>query len=363
MEKLELKITIPQLETAIKNLIKSIAEDLNINIGGESDLWKLCEQLSSESFLLLRRNVYFADFLRSLRISTPSPNSLLTASIKQKVGTNDPEAYQVSNEKMTSNTIKNAEQIDSSSVLIQLPELSTNLEDLKLPSRFLKLVKRLRNASLSHGHFDIGETLGDLVRLSSYEVASLPGVGASYVQTFKELKILAQRAPSLELSENLDSDKKVDLLSFDTSNMRLSLAGLDAKFTKALEKYERHIGVEDLAENLDKILEIDRGALKSLPGFGPGFIHRLIELKEIVKKEIEAIVAGQINYEELESTLIVPKHPAQIPISTLEKILLEDIDSYFEKIADEEVKIAQKRWGFVESKQTLEEIAYDFNIT
>jgi len=257
---------------------------------------------------------------------------------------------------MDTNSNSNTEQI-------HIPELSTSLDDLKLPVRYLKLVKRLRNINISNNIFRLGETLGDLVKLSTNEVASLPGIGTSYVNVFKELKQLSQTAPTIEIPDGLSFVNQVDLTSVDISDMRLTLAGVDAKFTKALEKYARYIDADDLSEHLDTILNFEQKNLISLKGFGNGIVNRLIEFKWIVKKEIESIATGKINYKEFESKLIVPNILCKIPLKKIERILLEDIDGYLDKISDDEVDIAQRRWGFTEPKHTLEEIALDFGCT
>ncbi|EKO3914461.1 hypothetical protein P0F25_003174, partial [Vibrio metschnikovii] len=62
------------------------------------------------------------------------------------------------------------------------------------------------------------------------------------------------------------------------------------------------------------------------------------------------------------SLLITPKIFDEVAIEKLDRILLEDIDNFFDKINDDDVDIAQKRWGFVESKQTLEQIAQSFGV-
>ena len=57
------------------------------------------------------------------------------------------------------------------------------------------------------------------------------------------------------------------------------------------------------------------------------------------------------------------QHCPRYDIEKIEKILLEDVDNFFDRIEDDEVDIAQKRWGFVEDKQTLEQIASNFDVT
>ena len=69
MRNLEIDIKVHELEVAIKNLINSIIDDTSIDIGNQSNLWSLFENISPEYFTLLKKNVYFADFLKLFHIS------------------------------------------------------------------------------------------------------------------------------------------------------------------------------------------------------------------------------------------------------------------------------------------------------
>lgn len=161
----------------------------------------------------------------------------------------------------------------------------------------------------------------------------------------------------------LNLDGEINFEVIDTSNMRLSLRRVDPRTNKALEKYARHIGVEDLSESLDDILRLDRKRLLSLSGFGIKLVNRLIDFRDVVRNEIESILKGDINYHNFESSLVFPIIFSEISIEKIEKMLLKDIDDFFDNIEDDEIDIAQKRWGFIEDKQTLEEIASIFNVT
>lgn len=83
----------------------------------------------------------------------------------------------------------------------------------------------------------------------------------------------------------------------------------------------------------------------------------------MVEQELEKILLENIDYEAFESTLIVPKSLDQIALLRIEKVLLEDIDNYLDKIPDDETDIIQKRWGLVEPKQTLEDIGAGLGVT
>ncbi|WP_276529485.1 sigma factor-like helix-turn-helix DNA-binding protein, partial [Psychrobacter celer] len=243
------------------------------------------------------------------------------------------------------------------------PSMSTRLDDLHLSDRYLKLIKRLRNVSLSNENFSLGETLGELLSLPTSRISNLPGVGSSYVKIFEDLKLLTQVSLENEKLEYTNSISSDSLQSCDTSNMRISLLGIDSKFTKPLEKYARYINVNDLSEHINEILNFDRHTLITLPHFGTSVVDKLIEFRGLIQDELQAIILGDINYKEFESALIVPRKLDQLSLTQIERILLEDIDTYFDKLTFEEAEIIQKRWGFVEDKQTLEEISEKFGLT
>ncbi|HFG1810882.1 TPA: sigma factor-like helix-turn-helix DNA-binding protein [Vibrio cholerae] len=360
MDFVNLNIRHINLDSAVKKLIKSLLCDDAETLPEKRDLWEIIEDMSMDDFMLLKRNVYFADFLRLFGVEF-SPSADACSESKD----NTESVGHVDNSGNDKNQSTIGSECSSDLGLMKIPSLLTRLDDLILPNRFSKLVKRLKNISSSHASFCLGETLGDLVSLSASDIACLPGVGSSYVEVFKELKILANTGDvvDVELGNFSPSDSKISLGEVDTSNMRLCLGGVDQKFTKALEKYARYIGAEDLAENLGDILSFNHNELLALPGFGAKVVDSLIEFRDVVRKEIESILAGNINYQDFESSLISPKVFSEASIEKIEKILLEDVDNFFDRIEDDEVDIAQKRWGFVEDKQTLEQIASNFDVT
>ena len=363
MRNLEIDIRVDELEVTIEKLINSIIDDTNIDIGNQSNLWSLFENISPEYFTLLKKNVYFADFLKSFHISVLFEDDNSIDILKSTEDNYSFEFPTIENKEKESKEIGIEEQVSSVLEHIQLPIMSTKLDELQLPDRFLKLVKRLENATLNDPSISIGKTLGDLMKLSTTEVASFSGVGLSYVEIFDELKLLVQSVPESELAESIIFNNEIDPALVDTSDMRISLAGVDTRFVKALEKYARHINADDLNEHIDEILKLDRRVLIELPTFGNSVVDTLIEFRKLIQNEIELIVSGCVNYENFESALIAPKRLIKLSLTKIEEILLEDIDTYFDKISDDDADIAQRRWGFIDAKQTLEEIAESFKLT
>ena len=365
MKILEIDSHLEQIETVIKKLVKNVSDNTNINIDHHLSLWDLFEQMSTEDFTNLKQNVYFADFLRLFCIKPISNVNLYTNILETETET-ETETCDLKNIQIKDININSQKQENEESIILAMDgtkklNMSTRLDDLDLSDRFLKLITRLRNVSLSNESFTLGETLGELISLPTSRISSLPGVGSYYIKVFEELKSLIQTSSGDRKYKVFDN--ALEIQSFDTSNMRISLAGVDSRFVKALEKYTRYINVNDLSEHIDEVLKFNRHTLIKLPTFGAGVVDKLIEFRGLIQDEIQAILSGNINYNELQSTLIVPKNLGQFPVMQLEKVLLEDIDTYLDKLTAEEVDIAQKRWGFVERKQTLEEVAETFGLT
>ena len=61
---------------------------------------------------------------------------------------------------------------------------------------------------------------------------------------FKELQQLAQSAPAVEAIDT--ANMGIDFAKVDISQMRLSLAGVETKHTKALEKFGRYLKTESM---------------------------------------------------------------------------------------------------------------------
>lgn len=78
-----------------------------------------------------------------------------------------------------------------------------------------------------------------------------------------------------------------------------------------------------------------------------------MEFKNIIEAEIRAIELGEVDYMSLQSKIIVPSVIGSMTLKQIEQVLLDDIDNFLDKSPDEDVDIAQHRWGFVEEKETL----------
>ncbi|WP_199194438.1 sigma factor-like helix-turn-helix DNA-binding protein [Photobacterium sp. GB-50] len=343
---MDVKLNEECLMVALRKLVRDLSRSSDLQEYNYETLWDIVESLSPTTFSTLHNNVYFADFLRQIYVSYNSVD----------LEKNDVALHQSKN--------SNDEfQLPLSEDILIVPNLATPLDLVQLPARFIKLFKRLRNISLNNTQFKVGNTLQDVVDLTENEVINLNGIGISYVETLKELKKLVndQNGDFPELDEM--NKEEFDLLGIDTSNYSISMYGVEQHFVKPLEKYIRHFKLSAMTPKIDDVLKFERDELLALPSFGRGAVDQLIEFKNIIVAEIRAIEQGEVDYMELQSKIIVPYAIDTMPLQQIEQVLLDDIDHFLDKLSDDEVDIAQSRWGFVEDKETLEEVGIRYELT
>ncbi|MGR5250925.1 sigma factor-like helix-turn-helix DNA-binding protein [Vibrio astriarenae] len=346
------------LNASLNKLMRDIAgEKVNaLEISQCKNMWDVFEQLHTDHSISLKMNMYFSEWLRTISFSSAYQADERSCEATENIvemRVEDPFDL-VSMQEPTVDSVQESslqEELIEPNV-IKLPSLDTVLSEVQLPDKFLKLIKRLKNISLSHATFTVGESLRDIVAMTNDELANLPGIGKSYQETLQELKDLYQN------NEFITKDDIIpDAVNLD--NMRINYAGLDKEQVKALDKLERH----QLLGDVKYLLELDLNQPLSLPGFGHKTLKTLDLLKQTLKREIEEIALGNIDFEAFGSILLVPREVGALSIEKFGELLLEDIDRYFDKIEVNELDIIQKRWGFIEEKQTLEEIGEEYEVT
>lgn len=339
---------------ALSKLIRDLSWPEDLQDHNYETLWDLVENLDSVTFSSLHKNLYFIDFFRQILVKFNDIN--LDKNKLESVG----DGFQLE-------LIKSSKEIEIQAILpedtLVVPNLATSLDLVQLPDRFLKLFKRLKNASSNNVQFILGNTLQDVVDLTVNEISSLNGVGISYIETFIELRelVIAQNGNYPELTE---VDKETfDFSGIDTSNYLISMFGIDQRFVKPLAKYTQHFNLSAITQHIDVVLKFERDKLLALPSFGCGIVDALIEFKSIIEVEIQRIEQGEVDYMALQSRIIVPSFIDSMSLEQIEQVLLDDIDHFLEKSSDDDVDIAQSRWGFVDNKETLEEVGARYGLT
>lgn len=333
------------LEDSVKKLIKELSEESanSLDFSQRHNMWDLLDELHNDGYIKLKDNIDFSGFLQAISFSEPSGE-----------GYSEPDEISSlpNNINIKFNSI--SEGLSAYQEKVVLPSFNTKLDDVRLPDKFLKLFKRLKNTSVNYPGFQVGETLGDVLEISTSELSNLPGIGKLYEETLKDLKDLYHKSYSLA-----EAAKDSYLNNVDLDNMRINYICLDKEQIKALDKLERC----GLSGGISLLLDIDENQLSSLSGFGRKVINALISLQRLLQQEIREIALGNINLEAWESDILVPIKTEGLSIEKFGELLLEDIDKYFDKISDIELDVIQKRWGFVEEKKTLEEIGIEYSLT
>lgn len=346
-----------EIGSALAKLTSNLLKSNSVNLANCKSIWDAVEQLDDLTFLDLKTNVYFADAMKAIRIKELS-NIHCDLASEIPPQTELHHAHEANHTELTSPAIGMPKVTTEQTEFYSLPPLSTKLDMLELPGKFMKLIKRLKNISNSYPNFKLGERLYDVVTLPVVTIESLPNVGALYVQTFRDLKRLANLPDNIYEREN-----SLDLSSIDTTNLRLSLSGLEDNIFKSLEKYARKHGNEDMEFRIEDILSFRREELGSQSGFGKTIVDPLIELRRRVEEDLQKIAQGEIDYQNFESRIIVPRNLKELPFNRLEQVLLEDIDNFLNDLHDDLADIMQKRWGYVDDKETLEELGKKLNLT
>ncbi|RGW27674.1 hypothetical protein DWV81_25065 [Escherichia coli] len=155
MEKIDIVADQLQLDRALNKLIHNLVEESQLTLGETLSAWELCEKLSMQQFMALKKNVYFADLLRAVEISLP---------LRQTLHVDGAEIRQVETEFEEKPEVARDEPVME---CLRIPALSTSLETIQLPERFMKLIKRLKNIQLINPNFVPGETFGDSSRCQS----------------------------------------------------------------------------------------------------------------------------------------------------------------------------------------------------
>lgn len=294
-------------------------------------LLDLTDELDSEQYLWLRNEIIFKKILNHFCIIKNNTNLAREQEIiKEKAGR----------------------------TTINLPSPDTLLDDVYFNNKFDKLILRIRNSNDSTNFGVLAENkLSDIIDLTRSGLSGLPGIGKKYVDLWVELKTLYDESHNIQPLNPLV--KSVPEHEVDFDGMAINFSTLSAIEKKNLEKLYRLKGSEDILDVINfNSLEFERAE-----GIGKKFISTIFDLKERLQVEIEKISKGIVDYQNMESELILSNKFRRFSVEQVGTILLEDIDDFLDAIPEDEQEIFQYRWGFVETELTLEEVAAKHNVT
>jgi len=303
VEDIEINVDASLAVVALSKFLESLLRINKIRIKQSNSLWDVVEQLDQDSFSSMRENIHFADVLKSIAITQRATQEIAESTL----GGNFP------NIRSDSGTID----------FLLLQELDSPITSSELEIDTVALSPLTKNLEL-------------------WDLAS------------------ASKESGEDRSESID---QTIFSSKGINNFRISLLGVESKFTKPLEKYARFHNLDDIAYQIDKILSFKMDELASLSGFGRAAVDGLINFKVLVEEEIKRIDSGELDYRNFESKLIVPRYVESLSIKKIEHLLLDDIDSFLDSQSDDDADITQRRWGYVEEKETLESIGENHGLT
>lgn len=197
---------LPQIQIASEKLIKSIQSETKIKLDNCQDLWSVFEQLSKKEFARLKKDVYFADFLRCLSLNEAAVgNSNSDTKLHSKPTsvqspiTAKPELEQIKSN-VTTAAVVNDEVNPITKSIEDTPQttstfspdakfnLDESLDKVSLPKQYLRLIVKVKNSNKKKPILKIGNTLRQFLALPEDQLQELPYFGPAYLKLFKELK-------------------------------------------------------------------------------------------------------------------------------------------------------------------------------
>ncbi|ROO00681.1 hypothetical protein BK674_08930 [Pseudomonas moraviensis] len=240
-----------------------------------------------------------------------------------------------------------------------LPHPKTLICEVQLGGRFDKLIARLcRSASSSAGITVNFERLEDILNLPIDSLFKLDGVGKSYREDWKELKVLYLQATDF-LPVPPDLSDVVEPIELVRDDMRLNLTQLDAAELKVVSKLERVIGRADIRT----ILSFDSLEEEAASRIGGRTRSQLIQVQARLAAELRLIAAGTLDYFAIPSSLITATTQSFASAAALGAFLLERVDIFLATLDEKSQLIFQHRWGFVDERLTLSEIGKKFDVS
>lgn len=236
-----------------------------------------------------------------------------------------------------------------------LPSPSTLVSQVFFNNEFDMLITKIKRSGV------YVRTLCDILSLTDSQVAKLNGVGVKYIKLWKILKKIYNYFEEDINLLDFQNEANISLDNVDLSNFFLIHATLTHDEVKALEKF----GKEILNYTLKDILDFSGHKFAKISGIGSKFIDTMTSIKIKLKKELENIVLNESYLYGFESNLVAPINIGDnlISLEKLSELILFDIESFLDKQNSMMQDIFQKRWGFSDVKQTLEEIGQKYNIS
>ncbi|WP_296932602.1 sigma factor-like helix-turn-helix DNA-binding protein [uncultured Marinobacter sp.] len=202
-------------------------------------------------------------------------------------------------------------------------------------------------------------TLRDVLELRESELRKIPHLGDKYISLFNDLK--ADPLGAFVPSKGQSPDDKPDLanlliLAEKVELNRINLASNDIKALKKLEGLGLDTSVKTIiTSSLSELIKVD--------GLGKTVAERICSLRDMCLNDLSRSNSGEIDIQNFESTLLLPKDFDNLELGSVDEILMEDLYSFFVSLTDNEQTVFSGRLGFTQEKETLEEIGKRLSLT
>ncbi len=216
---------------------------------------------------------------------------------------------------------------------------SLKLCDLNIPQDYCALINALKK------HFGGSVTVEKLVNITETELLELNGFGIGKLRKFNELIALLQNEDFIDKN----TFKKADIA---TGSIKLKDLNIAQEYVALANLIKRNFG-EDCT--VAEVLSITELKLLSIGGFGKGKIIKFNDFCNLLHSKAFSIKSSNTSIKLIDDF--------DMPLSVLERHLINSLDSYLSTEKERGKAVFTRRLGISCEIETLEEIAKDFDIT
>lgn len=145
----------------------------------------------------------------------------------------------------------------------------------------------------------------------------------------------------------------------DLNTLFYNYASLNYEEIHLLEKLKS----KNIFLNIATILSLDENKLALKGGFGKAYYLRLKNLKIKTNDELKKINNNGFYYGKLGCDLFISNEIRFFNYFDIDQTIIDDLENYLFRLDEQRQAIALSRWGYNHKKQTLEEIAYQYDLT
>ncbi|MGP9765007.1 sigma factor-like helix-turn-helix DNA-binding protein [Halomonas sp. AOP13-D3-9] len=239
-------------------------------------------------------------------------------------------------------------------------DLDAKIFEINTQGKYKKLIKRL-SFGVKEGYVGNGsETeLRSILDEDESVLRKIPYFGVKYLELFRSLKQELSSSESHGLLRHSQDERQWEEILSLADSFEISQAQLPLKTIAALKKFS----ARGFDVSIQGLLMLQRGDLTGQNGVGPASVNHVLNLRQNCISELDAHIKGDLDIDAFESRLVIPRDKGDMGLSEIDEILIEDLDSYLDKISEIEALVFCKRLGFTDKKCTLQEIGEEVDLT